>query len=62
VIVPVFPSRVLSREWLYTVVTRARERCYLIGDVKAIQGCIRVQRANERRTGLVDAITRTVEV
>lgn len=62
VIVPVFPSRVLSREWLYTVVTRARERCYLIGDVKAIQGCIRVQRANERRTGLVEAITRTVEV
>lgn len=62
VIVPVFPSRVLSREWLYTVVTRARERCFLIGDVRAIQGCIRTQRSNERRTGLVESITRTGEI
>lgn len=61
VIVPIFPSRVLSREWLYTVVTRARERCLLIGDMKAIQGCIRVQRSNERRTGLVEAIATTME-
>jgi exodeoxyribonuclease V alpha subunit len=59
VIVPVFRSRVLSREWLYTVITRAQERCYLIGDVQAIQSCIKVQRAQERRTGLVEAITRT---
>src|ERR1035437_4119371 len=59
VIVPVFHSRVLSREWLYTVITRAQERCYLIGDVSAIQSCIKVQRAQERRTGLVDAIART---
>lgn len=59
VIVPVFRSRVLSREWLYTVITRARERCYLIGDVQAIQSCIKVQRSQDRRTGLVDAINRT---
>jgi len=59
VIVPVFPSRVLSREWLYTVITRARERCYLIGDVSAMQSCIKVQRSQERRTGLVEAIART---
>ena len=59
VIVPVFHSRVLSREWLYTVITRAQERCYLIGDVQAIQSCIKVRRAQERRTGLVEAITRT---
>jgi exodeoxyribonuclease V alpha subunit len=59
VIVPVFRSRVLSREWLYTVITRARERCYLIGDVQAIQSCIKIQRAQERRTGLVEAIART---
>lgn len=50
---------VLSREWLYTVITRARERCYLIGDVNAIQSCIKVQRSQERRTGLVEAIART---
>jgi exodeoxyribonuclease V alpha subunit len=60
VIVPVFRSRVLSREWLYTVITRARERCYLIGDVQAIQSCIKIQRSQERRTGLVEAIARTV--
>jgi len=59
VIVPVFRSRVLSREWLYTVITRARERCFLIGDVQAIQSCIKVQRSNDRRTGLVEAIQRT---
>lgn len=60
VIVPVFRSRVLSREWLYTVITRAKERCFLIGDVQAIQSCIKIQRAQERRTGLVEAISRTV--
>jgi exodeoxyribonuclease V alpha subunit len=56
VIAPIFPSRVLSREWLYTVITRAREHCILIGDVAAIQACISVQRCQERRTGLVEAI------
>jgi exodeoxyribonuclease V alpha subunit len=58
VIAPIFPSRVLSREWLYTVITRARQRVYLIGDQTAIQGCIAVQRCNERRTGLVEALAR----
>ena len=58
VIAPIFPSRVLSREWLYTVITRARQRVYLIGDRAAIQGCIAVQRCNERRTGLVEALAR----
>lgn len=56
VIAPIFPSRVLSREWLYTVLTRARERCYLIGDETAIQACLAIQRAQERRTGLVERI------
>lgn len=59
VIAPIFPSRVLSREWLYTVMTRSKEACILIGDVPAIQGCISVQRCNERRTGLVEAIHAT---
>jgi len=59
VIAPIFPSRVLSREWLYTVMTRGKEQCILIGDVPAIQACISVQRCNERRTGLVEAIRAT---
>ena len=54
VIAPIFPSRVLSREWLYTVITRAKEKCYLIGDVAAMQACLSVQRAQDRHTGLVE--------
>ena len=56
VIAPIFPSRVLSREWLYTVITRARESVTLVGDISAIQGAIAVQHASLRRTGLVDRI------
>lgn len=56
VIVPIFPSRVLSREWLYTVLTRAKKTATFIGDVGALQGCIAVQRAQERRTGLADRL------
>ena len=59
VIAPIFPSRVLSREWLYTVMTRGKEQCILIGDVPAIQACISVRHCNERRTGLVEAIHAT---
>ncbi|MDB5057234.1 MAG: helicase, RecD/TraA family [Chloroflexi bacterium] len=64
VIAPIFGSRVLSREWLYTVLTRARKQVYLVGDPMAIQGCIRTVRLSERRTGLVaavhDLVTRAV--
>lgn len=56
VIAPIFPSRVLSREWLYTVLTRARDSAYLIGDVGAMQACLEVRRATERHTGLVSRI------
>lgn len=56
IIAPIFQSRVLSREWLYTVLTRARESAYLIGDMGAVQGCLEIQRAEERHTGLVQRI------
>jgi exodeoxyribonuclease V alpha subunit len=60
VIAPVFKCRVLSREWLYTVITRAKKNCTLIGDVSAIQGCIKTQRMQERQTGLVAAINKAM--
>ena len=60
VIVPVFHSRVLSREIIYTAISRARARCYLIGDQQAIQGCLRIVRADERRTGLQDRLAAAV--
>ena len=53
VIVVVERTRVLGREWAYTCMTRAREKCFFIGDMEALQGCLAVQRAAERRTGLV---------
>jgi len=60
VIAPIFSSRVLSREWLYTVLTRARKQVYLLGDPAAIQGCIRTVRISERRTGLVSRLAEMV--
>jgi exodeoxyribonuclease V alpha subunit len=56
VIVVAQPTRVLSREWAYTCMTRARERCYFVGDLNALQQCLSIQRAAERRTGLVSRI------
>lgn len=56
VLVPVFASAVLSREWLYTAITRAQERAILIGDGAAMQSCLAIQRAADRRTTLVEAI------
>lgn len=61
VIIPVFQSRILSRELLYTAITRARARVYLVGDEGAMQACLNVIRVEERRTGLqarlADAVT-----
>jgi exodeoxyribonuclease V alpha subunit len=61
VIVPIFPSRVLSREWLYTVLTRARERVYLVGDMAAMQACLSIRRSQERKTLLVRRIRDLVD-
>lgn len=61
VIAPIFPSRVLSREWLYTVLTRAKARAYLVGDESAIQGCLGVRRGHERKTGLVGRLHSAME-
>jgi exodeoxyribonuclease V alpha subunit len=60
VIVAVQPSRVLSREWLYTAMTRGKKQVYLVGDPRAIEQAIRVVRTPERRTGLVEAVGETL--
>lgn len=62
VIIPVFHSRVLDRAWLYTALTRARSHVYLIGDVAAIQSCIRIARMHERRTGLQARIHQRTQI
>ncbi len=40
VIIPVFGSRMMNRNLLYTAVTRARSLCMLVGDPRAIQRAV----------------------
>jgi exodeoxyribonuclease V alpha subunit len=61
IVAPIFPSQVLSREWLYTVLTRAKKAAYLVGDIGAIQACLAVRRSHMRRTGLVARILAALE-
>jgi exodeoxyribonuclease V alpha subunit len=51
---PVRPSAVLTRELLYTAVSRARERVTIVGRVDVLRAAIRerVQRASGLRDGL----------
>jgi exodeoxyribonuclease V alpha subunit len=50
----------LTRSLLYTGVTRARERCVLIGERGALAMCVKNNRTNVRNTGLVDALLAAV--
>ena len=42
----------LTKEWLYTAVTRAEKYCILCGENSAIQTCIRTSRVPEKQTML----------
>jgi exodeoxyribonuclease V alpha subunit len=50
----------LTRSLLYTGMTRARERCVLIGERGALAMCVKNNRTNVRNTGLVDALRAAV--
>jgi exodeoxyribonuclease V alpha subunit len=50
----------LTRSLLYTGVTRARERCVLIGEKSALAMCVKNNRTNVRNTGLVDYLRTAV--
>jgi exodeoxyribonuclease V alpha subunit len=56
VLLPDLGSALLTRELLYTAVTRARKRCTLVGTRAAVEQAIRCR--VERRGGLADAIVR----
>ncbi|MGE5787083.1 MAG: exodeoxyribonuclease V subunit alpha [Myxococcales bacterium] len=54
VILPEADSPLLTRELLYTAVTRARTRCTIVGTREAIE--VAVSRRVERKSGLAEAI------
>lgn len=55
VLFPPQPSRILTRELVYTAISRARETIEIFGSSKVLAGAI-VQKAN-RATGLVDVVS-----
>jgi exodeoxyribonuclease V alpha subunit len=50
------PSRVLSRNWLYTAITRARELCLVFVRADALDHALRRTQVGERRTTLADRL------
>lgn len=49
-------KRVCSREWLYTAISRAKQRCYLVGDTEVAQGFCRRTAIDKRKTFLKERI------
>ena len=50
VVVPIYPSRVVDRSWLYTAITRAEEQVVFVGDRSAFATAVAKPPAAERRT------------
>ena len=46
----------LTKEFLYTEVTRAKEHCYLIGTQRSISTCIRTTRVIKKQTWLCELL------
>jgi exodeoxyribonuclease V alpha subunit len=51
----------LSRNLLYTAVTRAKKLCVLVADPKAIRLALTETRREERSTGLMQRLQRALE-
>jgi exodeoxyribonuclease V alpha subunit len=54
-------SRVASREWWYTAVSRAKDRCLIIGKQSVMEAQARRQLLNKRKTFLVEIIKEITE-
>lgn len=48
--------RICSREWIYTAISRASEKCYLIGKRSVADQMVRVTKVSERKTFLQQLI------
>jgi len=51
-------SRICDRSWLYTAISRAKQRCYLVGDKATADKFCRVQSVAKRKTFLAELILR----
>lgn len=49
-------SRVMSRNWVYTAISRAKSACYLIGDTRHIDKAVRKDGIAGRKTILADRL------
>lgn len=47
---------ICDRSWIYTAISRAQERCYLVGSVQSARRMCRVQKIDQRKTFLADRI------
>lgn len=47
---------ICDRSWIYTAISRARQKCYLVGESELAERFCRVQKINQRKTFLKDLI------
>jgi ATP-dependent exoDNAse (exonuclease V) alpha subunit len=51
-------SRICDRSWIYTAISRAKSRCYLVGDKATADKFCRVQSVARRKTFLAELVLR----
>ena len=54
-------SRVMDRAWVYTAISRAKQRCYLLGSMAKLQAACRKDRIKQRKTFLAERIVQRVK-
>lgn len=53
---PLNPSNMLRRNLLYTAVTRAAKKVFIISETSALEKCIQTEDSSKRRTGLMEKL------
>ena len=55
-------QRVCDRAWIYTAISRAKQHCYMIGKRSVLDGMVRRENLNKRKTFLRELIVRNTKV